>query len=82
MLSADLSHQQMFGVRAIQKDLSRARNKSQQIAVLVQYQDALSEIQLSAADAIAPNQLEKDLRREPIKAVSYTHLTLPTIYSV
>lgn len=69
MMSADLSHHQMYGVRAIQQDLSKARNKSQQIAVLVQYQDALSEILLSAADAIAPNQLEKDLRREPIKVV-------------
>ena len=67
MMSADLSHQQMYGVKAIQQDLSRARNKSQQIAVLVQYQDALSEISLSAADEIAPKQLEKDLCREPIK---------------
>jgi hypothetical protein len=37
MLSADLSHHEMFGVRAIQQDVSKARNKSQQIAVLVQY---------------------------------------------
>ena len=37
---------------------------------------------LSAGSEREARRLVKDLKLTPLKAVSYTHLTLPTIYSV
>ena len=37
---------------------------------------------LSRVDAVALAKMIRDKELSPVEAVSYTHLTLPTIYSV